>query len=93
MIVAATQGPTAARAFDDKVSIAAWHDKPSWYIVPRQDRMIAPDAERAMARAIKAHVVEVDSSHVVMLAHPDKVTAVIEEALASVAPSELAKAR
>src|ERR1700722_9827837 len=42
MIVAATQGPTATRAFDDKLSIAAWRDKPCWYVVAKRDRMIAP---------------------------------------------------
>jgi hypothetical protein len=72
MIIAATEGPTASRAFDEKLTIAAWHDKPSWYIVSRKDRMIAPDAGRAMARAIKARVTEVDSSHVVMLSHPGR---------------------
>jgi pimeloyl-ACP methyl ester carboxylesterase len=91
-ILAATQGPIAARAFDDKLSIAAWRDKPSWYIVPRMDHMIAPDAERAMARTMKAHITEIDSSHVVMLSHPDKVTAVIEDALASVTLSQMANA-
>jgi pimeloyl-ACP methyl ester carboxylesterase len=92
-ILAATQGPIAVRAFDDKLSIAAWRDKPSWYIVPKMDHMIAPDAERAMARAMKAHITEIDSSHVVMLSHPDKVTAVIEDALASATSFHLANVR
>jgi pimeloyl-ACP methyl ester carboxylesterase len=84
-VLAATQGAIAARAFDDKLSVAAWHDKPCWYIVSKQDRMIAPDAERSMARTIKAHVTEIDASHVPMLSHPDEVAEVIEDALASVA--------
>ena len=93
MMIAATEGPTASRAFDDKLTVAAWHDKPSWYIVSRNDRMIAPDAERAMARTIKARVTEVDSSHVVMLSHPDKVAAVIENAVRSVSSPQVATAR
>jgi pimeloyl-ACP methyl ester carboxylesterase len=91
-ILAATQGPIAARAFDDKLSIAAWRDKPCWYIVAKMDHMIAPDAERAMARTMKAHVIELNSSHVSMLSHPDKVTAVIEDALASATLSQMANA-
>lgn len=55
--------------------------------------MIAPDAERAMARTIKARVTEVDSSHVVMLSHPDKVAAVIESAVRSVSSPQTATAR
>lgn len=91
-LLAATQGATAARAFDDKLTVAAWHDKPCWYIVAKQDRMIAPDAERAMAQMIKAHITEIDSSHVPMLSQPDKVTAVIEDALANVSSPQMANA-
>lgn len=39
-LLAATQGPWFAGALDDKLSIAAWHTKPSWYVVADQDRMI-----------------------------------------------------
>jgi hypothetical protein len=46
--------------------------------------MIAPDGERAMAKAIKAHVSEVDASHVSMLSQPDAITAVILEAVKAV---------
>ena len=91
-ILAATQGPTAAHAFDEKLSVAAWRDRPSWYIVAKQDRMIGPDPERAMARAIKARITEIDSSHVAMLSQPDRVTAVIEDALASLSSPKEASA-
>ena len=92
-IFAATQGPIATRAFDDKLSIAAWRDKPSWYIVSKMDHMIDPNAERTMARTMKAHVIELNSSHVSMLSHPDDVTRVIEEAVASVSSPQMANAR
>lgn len=92
-ILAATQGPTSAHLFDDKLSVAAWHDKPSWYIVTKQDRMIAPDAQRAMAHTIKARITEIDASHVPMLSQPDKVTAVIEDALTSVSSPQMANDR
>jgi len=91
-ILAATQGATATRAFDDKLSIAAWHGKPCWYIVSKRDRMITPEAERAMAHAIGARVTEIDASHVVMLSHPNKVAAVIESALANVSAAPVANA-
>jgi len=91
-LIAATQGPTAARAFDDKVTVAAWHGRPCWYIVAKRDRMISPAAERAMAKSINAHTSEIDSSHVPMMSQPDRVTAVIEGALASVQSSSMATA-
>jgi len=89
-VLAATQGPTAAKAFDDKLTVAAWRDKPSWYVVSEQDRMIDPNGERAMAKAIKAHTKEVDASHVSMLSRPDAITAVIMEAIQSAPKSTMA---
>lgn len=79
-IMAATQGPVNAASLGTKITIAAWKTKPSWYIVAKNDRMIDPNLERALARKIKATTIELDSSHVVMLAQPQKVAAFIERA-------------
>ena len=54
-IVAATQGATNSAVFGAKVSNAAWKDKPSWYVVAANDRMISPDLERQSAATIKAN--------------------------------------
>src|SRR5271154_494450 len=89
-VLAATQGPTAAKAFDDKLTIAAWHEKPCWYVVSKQDRMIDPNGERAMAKTIKARITEVDASHVSMLSRPEAITAIIIEAIQSVQKSSVA---
>jgi cytochrome c2 len=40
-----------------------------------------------MAHMMKARIAEIDASHVVMLSQPDRVTAVIEDAQASVSSS------
>jgi pimeloyl-ACP methyl ester carboxylesterase len=69
-IVAATQGPWFAGCTDDKVSDAAWHSKPSWFLVAGRDRMIDPRMQQAMASQIGATEVKVDSSHVAMLSQP-----------------------
>ena len=79
----ATQGPTNAKVLGGTISNAAWHQKPSWYIVAANDRMIPPDAERAMANAIHAETITLPSSHVAMLSHPAPVAALIEKAAAS----------
>lgn len=76
-IMAATQGPIRATAFGDVVTIAAWRKKPSYYIVAAQDRMIAPALEAATARKIGATTTTLQSSHVAMLAQPEKVAEVI----------------
>lgn len=76
----ATQGPIRADAFAEKVTHAAWHDKPSWYVVSKNDRMINPDLERAMAKAIHAKTTEVAASHVSMVSHPEEIARTIEQA-------------
>lgn len=84
-VMAATQGPIKASAFDDKTTVAAWESKPSWYVLASQDRMIHPDLQRATAQRIGAHVVEVGASHVPQQSQPAKVA---EAILAAVHSSE-----
>jgi pimeloyl-ACP methyl ester carboxylesterase len=79
-VMAATQGPTPKKTFEEKVSTSAWKTKPSWYIVAQKDREIQPDLERAMAKKIKASTTEVPTSHVAMLSRPKEVAAVILKA-------------
>lgn len=76
-LVAATQGPWFAGCTDDKVSEAAWHNKPSWYVLTEKDRMIPAPLQAAMAKQIGATVVKVDASHVAMLSKPAEVAAAI----------------
>jgi pimeloyl-ACP methyl ester carboxylesterase len=79
-LVAATQGATNSSVFGAKVTQAAWKDRPSWYVVAANDRMIAPDLERKFASTIKAKTVTLQSSHVAMLSHPAEVAKLIIEA-------------
>jgi len=80
-LIAATQGPIKADAFAEKVTHAAWHDKPSWYVVSKNDRMINPELERAMAKTIHAKTTEVVASHVSMVSHPEAIARTIEQAV------------
>jgi pimeloyl-ACP methyl ester carboxylesterase len=76
-VVAATQGPWFSGASTDKVTKAAWHEKPSWWVLGTKDRIIAPPLQEKMAAAIQAQVTRVPTSHVAMLAAPKAVTGVI----------------
>jgi pimeloyl-ACP methyl ester carboxylesterase len=82
--IAATQAPVRAANYDEKVGVAAWTSKPSWYIVAETDRMLDPDAQRAMAAKIQAHTVSLLSGHVPMLSRAYDVADVIEDAVHSV---------
>ncbi|MHC9083584.1 alpha/beta fold hydrolase [Luteimonas sp. RIT-PG2_3] len=79
-LIAATQGPVRGANFEQRVTVAAWTTKPSWYIVADQDRMIHPDAQRGLARKIDAKVVTLPTSHVPMVSDPQAVADVIAEA-------------
>jgi pimeloyl-ACP methyl ester carboxylesterase len=76
-VVAATQVPWFIGCITDKVTKAAWRDKPSWWVIGENDRMVAPDLQAKMAANIKAKVTKVRASHVAMLDDPVAVTAVI----------------
>ncbi|MBM0128127.1 alpha/beta hydrolase [Pimelobacter simplex] len=75
--MAATQRPGALGALVTPSGAPAWDDIPSWYLVAKQDRIIPPEAERAMAARAGSTTVEINSSHVAMMSHPGVVTQMI----------------
>ena len=75
-----TQGPTFMNVLGTPVTVAAWHSKPSWFVIAEHDRVISPQLEAAMAITIHATVTKADSSHVIMLSKPRVVANVIEQA-------------
>jgi pimeloyl-ACP methyl ester carboxylesterase len=62
------------------MGVPAWKSLPSWYLVAQNDEAIPPDAERQFAERMGATTVEVPSSHVAMVSHPQEVTDLIEKA-------------
>jgi pimeloyl-ACP methyl ester carboxylesterase len=78
--MAISQVPIAAASFDAKVTVAAWSKKPSFAVIPQQDRQINPELERFMASRAKSETVELAGSHPIFLVHPKEVAAVIEKA-------------
>ncbi|MPW16311.1 alpha/beta fold hydrolase, partial [Paraburkholderia sp. CNPSo 3157] len=68
-VLVAAQQPIAGKAFEERVTQAAWRYKPSWYIVTTRDRAVSPEIQRWMAHRIGATIVETPSSHLVSVAH------------------------
>ena len=73
-------GRLGRKIVEREAHVAAWRTKPSWFVVARNDRMINPDLERALAKKMHAHTTILNSSHVAMLAKPAAVAAVILDA-------------
>ncbi|WP_249780927.1 alpha/beta hydrolase [Bradyrhizobium sp. dw_78] len=84
-VLFAAEAPTSVNALGGKIGDPAWRHKPSWYIVAANDRAISPKLERTMAQTIHATTsVLLHTSHVAMLAQPQEVAGVIEQAEAAV---------
>jgi pimeloyl-ACP methyl ester carboxylesterase len=79
-VLFATQAPTAGAAFGTPISAPAWRNKPSWFVIASQDRVISPKLEEAEVQAMKAKSITIASSHVVMLSHPVEVARFIDGA-------------
>jgi hypothetical protein len=76
-VMYAVQQPVSVSVFEDTMGIPAWKSLPSWYLVATNDQAIAPDEERFFAKRMGATTVEVASSHVAMVSHPDDVANLI----------------
>lgn len=88
LVMAVTQKAPLASTFGDAVSAPAWKNKPSWYQVSSQDRMIDPDNERRMAERIDPRrIVELDASHASLASQPGSVVDLIDEAANTLAGS------
>ena len=68
--MADSQVPWGLEALNGAVSEPAWKTKPSWYLVATEDKMIPPDAQRAMSKRAGSTVVEVKGSHAVYVSQP-----------------------
>ena len=84
-VMFAVQQPLSTSTLGDVMSTPAWKSLPAWYLVAQNDEAIPPDAERSFAERMGATTVEVPSSHVAMVSHPDEVVALIESAVKGVA--------
>jgi pimeloyl-ACP methyl ester carboxylesterase len=80
-MLAAVQRPIAVACIGVKVSRPLWKDRPSWYLVADQDRMIAPDTQRFMAQRMKATVRSHPVDHAPIVTAPDIVVDVIRDAI------------
>jgi pimeloyl-ACP methyl ester carboxylesterase len=79
-VLYAIQQPLATSAFGDVMGVPAWKSLPSWYLVAQNDEALPPDAERQFAARMGATTVEIPSSHVPMVSHPNEVADLIEKA-------------
>jgi pimeloyl-ACP methyl ester carboxylesterase len=81
LVMAVTQKAPLIGTFGDKITAAAWKNKPSWYQISSNDQMLAPKTEKMMSDRLGAKkVITLDASHASLASRPDEVTALIDEA-------------
>ena len=79
-VLYAVQQPLATSAFAEVMGFPAWKSLPSWYLIAQNDEALPPDAERQFAARMGATTVEIPSSHVPMVSHPNEVADLIAKA-------------
>ena len=81
-LVHATQGPINGAALGGTLTQAAWHSRPTFYLIGEDDQAILRVDQERMAARMNATVKRVASSHVPMLSHPVVVADFILQAAA-----------
>jgi hypothetical protein len=79
-VLYAVQQPFHRALLSGKTKHAAWRVKPSFYAVSTDDRTINPDLERYMAKRMGATTIEVKSSHLSLISHPQEIAGLILQA-------------
>ena len=82
--MARSQMPVAIAGTNAQVSVAAWHGKPSYGIVAKNDMTINPDLERWMYKRAGSTVTEIEGSHAIYISQAAAVAKVIERAAEAV---------
>lgn len=89
-VMVATQAATQGALLSTPIGKAAWHDKPSWFVVASNDRAISPEQEISTAKRMNATTLTLPTSHVAMLAKPDEVAKFMIDAAALLSESPVA---
>ncbi|HTV10091.1 MAG TPA: alpha/beta hydrolase [Candidatus Aquilonibacter sp.] len=76
----AVQRPIHVKSIQETVNRPAWKEKPVWYLLAEQDRMINPKTQRFMAERMNATICSFAVDHTPLLTAPEKVVEVIIEA-------------
>jgi pimeloyl-ACP methyl ester carboxylesterase len=80
-LIGAIQGQVSGpNELGAKVTSVAWKQKPTFYIVADNDRMISPELEKKFSEQMHAKTIHISSSHVPMLSHPVQVADFIASA-------------
>ena len=81
--ILAVQRPIKVQCIQQPVPKPGWKDRPSWFLVPEEDRMINPITQKFMAERMHATVHTHDTDHATPITRPQAVVDIIAEAVRS----------
>jgi pimeloyl-ACP methyl ester carboxylesterase len=87
MVLAAVQRPISPACITVAMGRPLWKDRPSWFLVAEQDRMIVHEIQRFMAARMKAEIRSHPVDHTPIVTAPSVVVDIIREATAAFASS------
>ncbi len=79
-LLAAVQRPIALPCITVRVERPLWKDRPSWYLLAEEDRMILPETQRFMAERMKARAQSHAVDHAPIVTAPGVVVDIILDA-------------
>jgi pimeloyl-ACP methyl ester carboxylesterase len=85
IVLAAVQRPISTACISVAVERPLWKDRPSWFLVAEEDRMIVPETQRFMATRMKAQVRSHQVDHTPIVTAPGVVVEIIRDAVREVA--------
>src|SRR6516165_6192720 len=84
VVLAAVQRPISPACINVAVPRPLWKDRPAWFLVAEQDRMIVQDNQHFMAERMQAQVRSHAVDHTPIVTAPAVVLDVLREAIAAV---------
>ena len=82
-VLAAVQRPISPACITVAVPRPLWKDRPTWFLVAEEDRMIVQDNQRFMAKRMQARVRSHAVDHAPIVTAPSVVLDVLREAIAA----------
>jgi pimeloyl-ACP methyl ester carboxylesterase len=80
VVLTAVQRPISPACITVPMQRPLWKDRPSWFLVAEEDRMIAPETQRFMAARMKAQVRSHAVDHTPIVTAPELVVDIVRAA-------------
>ena len=84
-VLASVQRPISPACITVPMGRPLWKDRPSWFLIAEQDRMIVQETQQFMAARMKAHTRSTPADHAPLVTAPAAVVDIIQEAIAALA--------